>query len=174
MSDCVGERLREGEPVCDRLPLGEREGAEADGEADPAPPPGEALRLAVRLPLLEAAGEGETGEADTEGLLEVETVKVSDVVEHWLLEVEPVTEALAAGERVQLTVTLCVGDCEAQGLALGDALEKELGLGQGEAVAETLTLRLALGRREAEGVLVRSADPGAVALTEGDLLAERV
>ena len=173
MSDCVGERLREGEPVCDRLPLGEREGAEADGEADPAPPPGEALRLPDRLPLLEAADEGETGEADMEGL-PVEDSVFCVLVEHWLLEVEPVMETLRVGEREQLTVPLCVGDGEAQGLALGDALEKELGLGQGVAVAETLTLRLALGRREAEGVLVRSIDPEAAALAEGDLLAERV
>jgi hypothetical protein len=170
----VGERLREGEPVCEKLPLGEREGAEADAEADPAPPPGVALRLADRLPLPEAAGEGEAGEADTEGLPEGEAVCACDPVERWLFEAEPVMEALAAGERVQLTVTLCVGDCEAQGLALGEALENELGLGHGEAVAETFPLRLALECREADCVLVRSVDPEAAALADGNVLAERV
>ena len=152
--DRVGGLLWEGASVYDRLPLGVREGAEADGEVDPAPPPGVALGLADWLTLLEAADEGETGEADTEGLPEGEAVRVSDPVGHWLFEAEPVMERLAVGEREQLAVTLCAGDCEAQGLALGDTLEAKLAEGQGEAVAEALPLRLALGGCEAEGVLV--------------------
>jgi hypothetical protein len=159
--------------VCDRLPLGVREGAEADGDVEPSAPPGVTLDLADGLPVLEAAEEGETGEADMEGL-PVEDSVFCDLVEHWLLEAEPVMETLSVGEREMLTVTLCVSDSEAQGLALGDALGTELGLGQGEAVAEAFTLRLALERREVEGVLVRSVDPEAATLTEGDLLAERV
>ncbi len=159
--------------MCDRLPLGECEGAEEDGEADPAPLPGVALRLADRLSLPEAADEGEAREADTEGL-PVEDNVFCDLVEQWLFEAEPVMVALAAGERVQLTVTLCVGDCEAQGLALGEALEKELSEGHGEADAVTFPLLLALKMREAKGVLVLSTDGRAVALVEGDLLVERV
>ncbi len=71
-------------------------------------------------------------------------------------------------------MTLCVGDCEAQGLALGEALENELSEGHGEAVAETFPLLLALKKREAKGVLVRGIEPGAVALVEGVSLVERV
>lgn len=67
--DCVGALLSEGVSVYDRLTLGVREGAEAEGDADPAAPPDVALSLADRLPVLEAADEGEAREADKEGLL---------------------------------------------------------------------------------------------------------
>ncbi len=157
----------------DRLTLGVREGAEAEGDADPAAPPDVALSLADRLPVLEAADEGEAREADKEGLL-VEDKVCCDLVEHWLLKGEPVNEAQPEEEGEDLAETLGLGDKEPQELTLGDMLALVLVLGQGEAVAEAFPLLLALKRRVAEGVLVRSIDPGAVALTEGDLLAERV
>ncbi len=74
VSDCVGALLREGVSVYDRLTLGVREGAEADGEVEPTAPPGVTLGLADRLPVLEAADEGEASEADIEGLLVEEKV----------------------------------------------------------------------------------------------------
>ncbi len=84
------------------------------------------------------------------------------------------TEGLPEEEGEDLAETLSLGDCEPQELTLGDLLLLMLVLGQGEAVAEALSLRLTLGKREAEGVLVRKKDKGAAKLVDGDLLVDRV
>lgn len=83
-------------------------------------------------------------------------------------------EAQPEEEGEDLAETLGLGDKEPQELTLGDMLALVLVLGQGEAVAEAFPLRLAVGRREEEGVLVRKKDTGAAKLVEGDLLVERV
>ena len=98
----------------------------------------------VLLP--DEVGKNEELSVSTEGELVTETLPLakklgdSDSVEHWVAVGEAVVEWLSLGAREELPEALCKGVCEAQTLALGDALLPRLLLGQGEADAEELLM----------------------------------
>ena len=95
------------------------------------------------------------GELDCENKLDTEPLPLekglsdSDCVEHGEAVSEAVVEWLSLGAREELPEGLSEGACEAQTLALGDTLLPRLLLGQGEADAEGLLLRLTLKHCEA-------------------------